>query len=62
MLNPDERRRRLRMMIIFLIIVLACVLAFTYDVERPHSTAGQGRVRSPSLGWTVVAANPPLWG
>jgi hypothetical protein len=43
MLNPDERRRRLRMMIIFL-IVLACVLAFIYDVERPHSGPGAGAV------------------
>ncbi|WP_433966594.1 hypothetical protein [Tunturiibacter gelidiferens] len=43
MLNPDERRQRLRMMIIFL-IVLACVLAFIYDVERPHSGPDAGAV------------------
>jgi hypothetical protein len=56
MLNPDERRQRLRMMIIFLII-LACVLAFVYDVERPHFGPDAGAVSEVhSLGWTVVAA------
>jgi hypothetical protein len=44
------------MMIIFLII-LACVLAFVYDVERPHFGPDAGAVSEVhSLGWTVVAA------
>jgi len=43
MLRQDKRRRRVRMLVIVL-IVLACVLAFIYDIERTHSGSDSGAV------------------
>jgi hypothetical protein len=43
MLSQDERQRRVRMLVIVL-IVLACLLAFIYDIKRPHSGPDSGAV------------------
>jgi len=55
MLNQDEERRRVRMLVIIL-IVLACVLAFIYDIERPHSGPDSGAVSENQMSAEIVVS------